>query len=257
MDGHISNTLNKKLMMECNNLGVVQLESGRFVEATQCFTAALDFMKSILDQEIHSPSPTTIVGNCSTPTSNSRANQSQACRVRVCAPTANPAIPPNQDHEISLHPASSSPDYVFQSPIYFSEEALINNRLPLANLVLSLLFNLALSHHSIAMQDPTATHSLQPALLHYLLAFSVQVQHGIDLSSIHTLGLINNVSQLLNCMGDKERAQRCFEYLLSSLMLLVDQSRGHLEPPVMRLVERLVQNAACAVLGSSSTAQAA
>ena len=251
----MDNMIFKKLMMEFNNLGVVQLESGRFIEARQCFAAALNLMKEIIDQEIHTPSSR--VGDGRTPVS-SRVNQPQSCRVRVCAPSCNQERASSQAHrDISLQLDSTTPDYVFRSPIYFSEEALINNRLPLANLVLSLLFNLALSHHSIAMQDPTSTNSLQPALLHYLLAFSVQVQHGIDLSSIHTLGLINNVSQLLNCMGDKERAQRCFEYLLSSLMLLVDQSRGQLEPPVMRLLERLVQNAACAVLGSSSAAQAA
>ena len=155
-----------------------------------------------------------------------------------------------------MRASSTSPDYVFRSPIYFAD-SLGDRSLPMAKLALSLLFNLALSHHGVAMQDRDATHAFDAALFHYQLAFNVQVQDGIELSSLHTLGLINNVSQLLTCVGDRQGAHQCFEYLLSSLKLHFDQSRGHIEPEVMGLLERLMENVACAVLEVPSTAQAA
>jgi hypothetical protein len=155
--------------------------------------------------------------------------------------------------------SSSSPDYVFRSPIYFSDSLEEQNqRLPLAKLALSLLFNLALSHHDVALQSRGASQSFEAALFHYQLAYSVQIREGIELSTLHMLGLINNVSQLLNCMGNREGSHQCFEYLLSSIMLHVDQSRGHIEPEVMGMLERFMENVSCTILkAATSTARAA
>jgi hypothetical protein len=266
----------KKTMMRLNNLGVVQIESGRFEDARECFTLALHLMKTILDEEVSTRSSAAAAATTTTTTSPSNSpcfcvsvplpsSSSSSSSTYALSPSARSSSPMDvllrrkEEDQYLRSFSSSSPDYVFRSPIYFSAslEEEQNEMLPLAKLALSLLFNLALSHHDVALQSRGASQSFEAALFHYQLAYDVQIREGIELSTLHMLGLINNVSQLLNCMGDTEGSHLCFEYLLSSMMLHVDQSRGHIAPEVMGMLERFMENISCTILKATSTARAA
>ena len=149
------------------------------------------------------------------------------------------------------------PLYVFGRPIYFSESVMNWKNLPFSKISVALLFNLGLSYHAIALQDNIICHPfVADAIFYYQLAIEVQIKDRIELSALHTMGIINNISQLLSVKGDAGKAEESFALLLKPLMIYVDQvklsgGRG-LHQELDGFVGNVIQVLLKATLGSAA-----
>jgi hypothetical protein len=252
-------------MIQFNNLGVERLESGGFSEAQQFFSLALDLMKTIIDQERPSISRNAEVSRSATDDHCSSVVIPPQCPT----PSEQPATvrqergshysPPRTDDTLEQEEtqlSQSSKLYVFSRPVYFVE-GLDYQRLPLVKLSISLLYNLALSYHAITLQGGEASNPnmVEAALLHYQLAYDLQIRDGIELSTLHTMGIINNVGQIHACKGDLEKARGLFELLLKTLMVYLDQTQnqGRTGIESNNLVAGFLRNLAQSVLRPSSS----
>ena len=150
------------------------------------------------------------------------------------------------DRSESGSSTSTSPSYDFLRPIYVSEDEFLLNNAPLIKLTISLLFNLALSDHAIAMSMMTTegcagenssvsarTASITTAanaIFLYQLAYCLQIKDGIELSKIHTMGMINNVGRLLSLLGDAKESENCFRHLLKKVMVQSVEESSRVDP---------------------------
>ena len=92
------------------------------------------------------------------------------------------------------------------------------------DILLGVCDELGLSYHAIALQDNIICHPfVADAIFYYQLAIEVQIKDRIELSALHTMGIINNISQLLSVKGDAGKAEESFALLLKTLMIYVDQ----------------------------------
>ena len=247
-----------------NNVGVALLEMGSICEARELFSLAIEGMKGVID--------TRLVERCTSSTSAlSCAAEDAAVEASVTAispppTTASVLVEPSPNHQMhqsqraaptpneALHPSSipaipptctssvgngSRNLYDFLRPIYISEDEFLINNAPLVKLTISLLFNLAITDHAIAMtieeggtqdQLPSSKQTITTAanaIFLYQLAYCLQVKDGIELSRIHTMGMINNVGRLLAFLGDEKECEKCFKHLLKKLMVQsVEESYG-------------------------------
>lgn len=194
-------------VMDFNNLGVTLLESSDIYQARAFFSVAIDQMKRILDEEMIREKKNSI-------RTASKPELSRAMETSVSLPSlAN----------------SSLPHHDFLRPIYFSQDIVESKDPPLVKLSTSLLFNLALSNHAIAVQEvsPASSSTTEDAIFLYQLAYCLQNADGVELSWLHTMGMINNVGRLLAFVGVVDDAQQCFRHLLKQLLVRVDNlSRG-------------------------------
>jgi tetratricopeptide (TPR) repeat protein len=227
-------------MIQLNNLGVERLESGGFNEARQLFSLALDLMKTIIDQENPARSRnaevsrSAMVDHCSSivilPQRPTPSEQPATVRQERGSPYSS-STPRTDDtlEQEETQLSQSSKLYIFSRPVYFVED-LDYEHPPLVKLSISLLYNLALSYHAITLrgqeEDSSNPNMIEAALLHYQLAYDLQIRDGIELSTFHTMGIINNVGQIHAGKGDIEKARVLFELLLKTLMVYLDQTQN-------------------------------
>jgi hypothetical protein len=88
----------------------------------------------------------------------------------------------------------------------------------------AILYNLALTHHLESIDEPNQV--LQRSLLHKSLALYEHAHHmlmkqDIDAPFLHTMALASNLGHTNHMLGDEERENLCFEYLLSTILYLV------------------------------------
>mmetsp|Transcript_49998 Transcript_49998/g.121150 ORF Transcript_49998/g.121150 Transcript_49998/m.121150 type:complete len:476 (-) Transcript_49998:190-1617(-) len=108
------------------------------------------------------------------------------------------------------------------------------------------LFNLAIGYHQRAIQaeaelanqshlpnnflhpveqkkaDEERLFHLRKALSFYEMAYSVQMQEGIDMTLTPTMVIMSNVGQIHQTLGNTDHSVQCFQHLLSTLMFLVE-----------------------------------
>lgn len=266
-------------MMGINNIAVTLLESGNVYEARQVFYLAKEMMKRILDQEMIRRKNSTGYNN----TDSTAAEQWSASCPLPSSPLPSTAptskrwnrASPNVDHlsfNLSLQSSTNSSSlYSFLRPFYFSQDIINSSNPPMIKLSISLLFNLALSNHAIAMlQNNTSppscsssTSFADEAIFFYKLAYSLQVDDRIEVSWLHTMGMINNVGKLLAGVGIYEESQHCFQHLLIQLIMVqIDQqSRCNggllIETTTNKQIEGFLDNIWLMVLNSSNTSAAA
>jgi tetratricopeptide (TPR) repeat protein len=97
-----------------------------------------------------------------------------------------------------------------------------------------ILFNSALAHHLSAM---ASGNRQSPKLLRaaklYELAFILQRDAQLDNNVLFTLAALNNLGVVHHQLENKETATKCFQQVLSTIMLLVDCGEaevcGHLD----------------------------
>jgi tetratricopeptide (TPR) repeat protein len=251
-------------MIQFNNLGVERLESGGFNEAQQLFSLALDLMKTIIDQKRPARtrnaevSRATTVDHCSSIIIPPQCPTPSEQPATVRQERGSPYSPPRTDDTLEQEEtqlSQSSKLYVFSRPVYFVED-LDYQHLPFVKLSISLLYNLALSYHAISLLgEDSNPNMVDAALLHYQLAYDLQIRDGIELSTLHTMGIINNVGQIFACKGDIEKARGLFELLLKTLMVYLDQTQnqGRTGLESNNLVAGFLKNIAQSVLRPSSS----
>jgi hypothetical protein len=237
-------------MIQFNNLGVESLESGGFNEAQQFFSLSLDLMKTMVTSQNARVSRSATVGHCSSVVIPPQ------CPASSEQPATERYSPPRRTHDTLEQEETQL--YVFSRPVYFAE-GLDYQHLPLVKLSISLLYNLALSYHAITLRgEDSNPEMVEAALLHYQLAYDLQIRDGIELSTLHTMGIINNVGQIHACKGDIDKARGVFELLLKTLMIHLDQTQNQGRPghESNDLVAGFFKNVAQSVLRPTSSAAA-
>lgn len=90
-----------------------------------------------------------------------------------------------------------------------------------------IIFNLALTHHLMATSETTNNASsddtFRKAGRLYELSYSLQQEEPyLEDASLFTMATINNMGLIHHSLGESVAAGKCFGFLLSTLMFLVD-----------------------------------
>jgi hypothetical protein len=92
-----------------------------------------------------------------------------------------------------------------------------------------ILYNLALSHHLRGMENEEEylkVAYLEKALTLYEHAHHILSSQAIDLSLLHSMAIASNLGHIHHVIGDEEKAQMCFQHLLSTILYIVDCGEG-------------------------------
>jgi tetratricopeptide (TPR) repeat protein len=133
---------------------------------------------------------------------------------------------PDQQQEEQGEEAHQQQDYVFRRCIQIpiSTETTIYFESPLFIYVV-IIFNLALAHQLSAMEcsdgSESASLRLSKAAQLYELAFNLQRDECMEDNALFSMATINNLALVYKSLNDSENAEKCFQYLLSILMLFV------------------------------------
>ncbi|KAL3904710.1 MAG: hypothetical protein SGARI_004802 [Bacillariaceae sp.] len=123
----------------------------------------------------------------------------------------------------------------------------------------NLIFNIALCHHLIALNtaETNQRHSLKRlkgALKLYELGFHMHSKKGVEgMSMNYALALINNCAHIWETLGSTSKAQRFYNHMLSSLMMMIDGG----EAEKVDQLEGYLLNASRVILGQEVLAAAA
>ena len=119
-------------------------------------------------------------------------------------------------------------EFVFREPIFIDDD---ENDVDHSTLSVNCVFNLALAHHLTALELDDDEQRLRVALRLYEVCYLMQ-RNSLDqansnstasvvkMSLSHTLGLVNNSGQIHKSLHQHKRANRLFQHLLSSLVLV-------------------------------------
>lgn len=132
--------------------------------------------------------------------------------------------------------------FSFLRPIFFSAQDFLHlSNPPLNHLTICLLFNLAVVNHKLAMRMQSSSSQsldgvtrmddhddnrqrqrnlLEEAIYLYKLAYRLQMEDGlVEVSRLHTLGIVNNLGQLYYHAEMYAASIDCFQTLLEMIMV--------------------------------------
>ena len=111
---------------------------------------------------------------------------------------------------------------IFLNPIKIPDGLSLPSKKVHKTLSLITMFNLAICHHRNAIENNMDKMYLRKALQLYELAYSIQVQGGIDMTLTPTMIIMSNVGHIHKILGNDDNAKQCFQHLLSTLMFLIE-----------------------------------
>ena len=117
--------------------------------------------------------------------------------------------------------------YVYKNPLEIEKSADLSSYEAKVELSIAIMFNLALSHHLNALSAFTKEQHdmwLHHALSLYELAYTIQMQEDSEVSVECTMATINNLGQVHYALGNTEKASRCFNHLLSTIVFVQQDS---------------------------------
>jgi tetratricopeptide (TPR) repeat protein len=94
-----------------------------------------------------------------------------------------------------------------------------DHSLTLAQCGLRCMFNLALSHHRVGVEEQSQPH-LDKALRVYGLAYSLLTTEEGGGCPVMLAAIVNNLGHVHLLEGNMDKAQRCYEHLLMALMFV-------------------------------------
>ena len=116
--------------------------------------------------------------------------------------------------------------YMYQQAIRLPSGIEFNDRS--SPVILSMIiFNLALAHQLSAVGSNKSDLRMRKAAKLYELGYNLQRAEHFDNNVLFTMATVNNMGLLHHKLNDRETGNRCFEHLLSTLMFLIDCSKGH------------------------------
>jgi hypothetical protein len=156
--------------------------------------------------------------------------------------------------------------FVNRNPLRLSEgELSLPNVDPESVLSSNLIFNVALCHHLIALETCSSTHHaihsdkhcikrLRGALKLYELGFHLHSKKGMEgMNMNYALALINNCANIYEILGCTTKAERFYNHMLSSLMMMIDGG----EAQKVDELDGYLRNASRIILGAENVAAAA
>jgi hypothetical protein len=147
-------------------------------------------------------------------------------------------------------------DFVYRHPIRVNDTTDESDRNEIYIFSVILVFNLALTHHLMALEEtpPTATalkavggdqedpeckdskdsssqrrrhfNHLKSALKLYELGFDMQMKGLVSMDMTYTMAMVNNCASICKALNQRQRAQKFYEHLLSSLLYLVENGEA-------------------------------
>jgi tetratricopeptide (TPR) repeat protein len=116
-------------------------------------------------------------------------------------------------------------EFVYRSPILFSQEDIDEQEYDEPGIHCEILFNMALTYHLWALDDSLVSskkqYRLKKALKLYEYSFSMQT--GLGFMSITTLlALVNNCASIYKLLEKTERAEKFYNHMLSTLMAMIE-----------------------------------
>jgi tetratricopeptide (TPR) repeat protein len=109
--------------------------------------------------------------------------------------------------------------FVYSNPVFLQKKSTDS-----AGISMTILFNLAIANHLRAMKDENNSNArLQRALKLYELVYAIQNTNTRGLPLTQCLGLVNNCGHIHKQLNREAKANRLFQHLLTTLMLMVQQ----------------------------------
>jgi hypothetical protein len=217
-----------------NNHGVKQIRDGQYYDAASSLKESLYLAKNILSlldsQENGDCCEMKIDQNQAkglTYTAISQVHSSSyECSVVMPLPT-NGEKTSNNDTIEKVSSEREAHQFIYKNPLELSSSvpSVLDHEVAI-EISVAIMFNLALSHHFHALRGNSQDREsvLGQAIGLYELAYTVQVQEDIELSAECTMAIINNMGQIHGLLGNHEKQTKCFQQLLSTILLL--QSYG-------------------------------
>ena len=125
----------------------------------------------------------------------------------------------SQEHRMA------SESFFYQHTFKFPDEGLGEGERP-ALYSLTCMFNLAIAYHARATNSPDEDSNFLVALRLYELTFTLQAIEDLDLGTLVTLAILNNLGQINKRLNNETNAKRCFENLLASIFYLIDEAHA-------------------------------
>jgi hypothetical protein len=137
------------------------------------------------------------------------------------------ARPPKRQGQDEQHHQGG--DYIYGQAIYLPKDLVQESAtkyLSRLTIAVAVTFNMALAHQLLATQGGIYRNALLgKAARIYERSFTMFQNHGSDGGTIFVLASLNNLAMIHKASGNDFVASKCFQRLLSMLMILVD--RGH------------------------------
>jgi tetratricopeptide (TPR) repeat protein len=196
----INNTTSQQnAAMHQNNSAVALISAGHYDAAMSSLSSALKTYKQLMDTNDASP-------------------QTEMASLDRCMAQSSAAV---QGNHLATHEDKSG-RYIYRQAIRIPQDMQCDCQTN-AMLCVVVIFNLALAHH-LAAGGETKQHRLRKAVKLYELAFQLlqQEEHLLENNVMFTMATLNNIGLAHQQLNDEETASKCFQHLLSALMLLVD-----------------------------------
>jgi hypothetical protein len=134
-------------------------------------------------------------------------------------------MPRRSQEETSLSEDFECGGYIYRKPIHVSPHSMQEGHSMGVTLSLIVIFNLALAHHLVAVQNNMCRRRLQKALQLYELAYQLQLEekHEQQVNSLRfTMIIANNLGEIHRTVNNRSKHMMCLQHLLSTIMYLVD-----------------------------------
>lgn len=192
-----------KLASILNNEGIQYMNDGRYVDAIETISKALNVVKkNITDADDENDCDTICCNIFSSPRSGF-VKLDPMCIVSPNAITNSSCF--MSSNAIYMQTPTEDCYVTLQ---YFTTQSFI------------LLYNLALSYHLSALHhdDEMATRALRKAVSLYELAYSFHENEGIQCSVIQIMSIMNNLGHIHIMLSNPTAAKHYFQHLLSTIM---------------------------------------
>ncbi|KAG7375042.1 expressed tetratricopeptide repeat protein [Nitzschia inconspicua] len=216
------------LVSHQNNEGVSLYNQGRYSEALQCFEDATRASRTFLSRPLEEEESTIDVVGDLCVTLQVLPSQTTATKLTEIHPSIDPSIY-SRPFEIVItlvvgnHEAAHK-QQMMQGDVIVGEHIYL-----FAKISTMLIFNLALAHHTIALQSEDNLTKRRDCFSKardlYNLAYSIpqrEQEHEIIDPSLFPLfvqSILNNLGKCYAFLDDTENSVKCFELLLESICL--------------------------------------
>ena len=190
----------KQVAIQQNNSAVSLLAAGDYDAAISALSSALKtYYKEIMREEAdeHPEKVKTSLDQC-----------------MAQSPAATPAKASSNEEE--------SDQYMYRQAIHIPLTVEFNYQASIMVSVM-IIFNLALAHQLSAVGSDKKQSKLRKAAKLYELSFTLERDGNFESNNIlFALATMNNLGLIHHTMNYGETANKCFEHLLSTMMVLID-----------------------------------
>ena len=195
----------ESLAISLNNQGVEFLNLGCYERAAECVSKALELVRGEFCDDRSRPVPWRTKG------------------VAEAVPVPEylfQDLTKSAKNEYRTSEGKEESSFVFDKPLHIVDPVSPPSSFCyeyLVSLSIMLLYNLALIHHLHGLESSESAR-LHKATALYELAYSVQINEDLSVSTLHTIAIVNNLGQIHEQLGEMARSHQYFRHVLTALM---------------------------------------